>query len=356
MGRAFLGFMLIIMVISCQSNDQSEVTLNLNKIPYAQLSDYNFFEGDLKSLTPNEGIIPYDVITPLFSDYALKARFVYMGGQVAQMEDDGTVQFPDGAVLIKNFYYLEDFRDQSSKSDMIETRLLIKKEGKWNAYTYVWNDKDTDANLTNVGAYEDVSWIDNQGSLQKINYTIPNKNQCKGCHNVADQLLPIGPKFKNLNYTFTYDSGPQNQVDYWIQHGILNPNNSVNSFTQVAWDDSSRPIDARALSYLEMNCGHCHDELGQAHTTGLFLNNDFESLTQLGVCKTPVAAGKGSGGRLVGVMPGHADQSILYFRMESNDPGVMMPELGRTVAHAEGLKLIKEWIESIDGSCDLKKI
>jgi hypothetical protein len=30
--------------------------------------------------------------------------------------------------------------------------------------------------------------------------------------------------------------------------------------------------------------------------------------------------------------------------MESSDPGVMMPELGRAVAHDEAVALIREWI------------
>ena len=47
-------------------------------------------------------------------------------------------------------------------------------------------------------------------------------------------------------------------------------------------------------------------------------------------------------------MPGKPDRSILTFRMGSTDPGVMMPELGRSIVHDEGLALIRQWIAGLD--------
>jgi hypothetical protein len=54
------------------------------------------------------------------------------------------------------------------------------------------------------------------------------------------------------------------------------------------------------------------------------------------VGKAPVAAGKGSGGLLYDIVPGKPDESILQFRIESVHPGIMMPELGRSITHKEG--------------------
>ena len=51
------------------------------------------------------------------------------------------------------------------------------------------------------------------------------------------------------------------------------------------------------------------------------------------------------------VVPGHANKSILSFRLAANDPGMMMPELGRSLIHKEGLALINDWINSLDGQC-----
>ncbi|MCY1346299.1 hypothetical protein D9M69_323820 [compost metagenome] len=64
-----------------------------------------------------------------------------------------------------------------------------------------------------------------------------------------------------------------------------------------------------------------------------------------------MAAGKGSGDRLVDIHPGQPDRSVLIYRMDSSDPSVMMPELGRSVAHREGVDLLVRWIASLDGGC-----
>jgi len=63
--------------------------------------------------------------------------------------------------------------------------------------------------------------------------------------------------------------------------------------------------------------------------------------------KSPVAAGKGSGDRMYDIVPGKPEESILTYRMESTDLEAMMPELGRSTVHTEGVALIKEWIASM---------
>jgi hypothetical protein len=73
----------------------------------------------------------------------------------------------------------------------------------------------------------------------------------------------------------------------------------------------------------------------------------------LGFCKSPVAAGKGSGGLRYDIHPGQPDSSILVYRMQQQDPGVRMPELGRQLLHEEGVALIREWIASLPGDCSM---
>jgi hypothetical protein len=114
-----------------------------------------------------------------------------------------------------------------------------------------------------------------------------------------------------------------------------------------AFDD----LDRRARSYLDINCGHCHNPHGAADTSGLFLTMAESSPRRLGLCKPPVAAGRGTGGRHASIVPGAPDASILVYRVGSTDPGEMMPELGRTTAHDAGLELLRRWIEGLPGSC-----
>ncbi|WP_421949700.1 SO2930 family diheme c-type cytochrome [Phaeodactylibacter xiamenensis] len=325
--------------------------------PYPKLSDYAFFQAlSPNGAVPNAGVLPYEPITPLFTDYAHKARYVWMPDSVqATVDADGRILFPDHTVLIKTFYYPADFARPEQDWDLIETRLLMKRDGEWDAYTYIWNDKDTEAELNLVGDFKPVSWADEQGLARTVEYAVPNKNQCKSCHNQNKKLLPIGPKVRNLNAALTYPDGTTaNQLERWQSAGKLTAGDWAAQFTPLAdWDDpKTGNIADRALAYLEVNCGHCHHPEGPAHTTGLYLGTDFQGYAaQLGICKSPVAAGKGSGGRQFGIQPGQPDSSILLYRMEADDPGVMMPEIGRAVPHKEGIALVREWIKGLEGDC-----
>jgi len=110
-------------------------------------------------------------------------------------------------------------------------------------------------------------------------------------------------------------------------------------------------LNHKARSYLDINCGHCHNPTGAGDTSGLFLHMGETNLLKLGRCKPPVAAGQGTGGRLVSIQPGDAAGSILSYRMQSLDLGAMMPELGRSTVHIEGVQVIAEWIDAMEGGC-----
>ncbi|MEO1656072.1 MAG: hypothetical protein AAFU64_21200, partial [Bacteroidota bacterium] len=127
------------------------------------------------------------------------------------------------------------------------------------------------------------------------------------------------------------------------------PNNHEEIPQLAVWDNpASGNLSERARAYLDINCGHCHHPQGPAHTSGLYLHYQEESQTALGIHKPPIAAGRGSGGRLYDIVPGQPEASILLYRMESQDPGVMMPELSRKMIHKEGVQLIRDWITSLD--------
>lgn len=341
-------FSSILIVYQCKLQTSNNVVLDITQQPFEKLSQYHFFKGKISDLIPNDRVIPYDLITPLFTDYAEKARFVYMPeGSVANYVKDEVIEFPQGTVLIKNFFYYNDVRQPEKGKRIIETRLLVHTPKGWNAIDYIWNDEQTDAILDVVGDNKQVSWIDAQGKQQATNYSIPNKNQCKNCHNIKNVLMPIGPKVRYLNHDFNYTDGVKNQLEKWTTLGILKGYDATSNVTNkiAKWDDiHSGTLEERAKSYLEVNCAHCHRPEGNANTSGLFLQIADKNPESWGVLKSPVAAGKGSGDRLYDVVPGKPEESILPYRMESLDLDAMMPELGRTMVHHEGVALIKEWI------------
>ena len=82
---------------------------------------------------------------------------------------------------------------------LIETRVLLRQEAGWQAWAYVWNDEQTDAALKIAGAKVDIKTIDTAGAPLAFTYSVPNKNQCKGCHAFNGEIVPLGPKARNLN-------------------------------------------------------------------------------------------------------------------------------------------------------------
>ncbi len=316
-----------------------------------KLSDYGFFEGKLADLSPNDGVMPYQLNTPLFSDYAEKLRFVALPkGTIATFQPTEAFDFPVGTVLIKNFYFFNDAKDPSKGRRILETRLLIHQESGWEALPYRWNDEQTEAYLDVAGERKEVVWKDEKGKKQVLDYAIPNVNQCKGCHLKSEKMTPIGLVARQLNGDFQYADGKENQLVRWEKAGILAhlPQlDKIEKLPEWSVDIGAGNLDKRARAWLDINCAFCHNPKGVASTSGLFLEYNQQNPTALGIFKTPVAAGKGSGNRKFDIVPSKPEHSILVYRIESTDPAEMMPELGRQIIHKEGVALIKAWIKDL---------
>jgi uncharacterized repeat protein (TIGR03806 family) len=355
---SFLGLLILttVMMSSC-TEDVPSSGFELSDIPLPRLSDYGMFTEPLNSLEPTAALLPYDLNTPLFSDYSVKERFVYLPeGEKASFTNEGVLDFPIGTILFKNFSFYLDYTDYSKGRRILETRLLVHQPEGWLPYSYIWNEAQSEADYKVTGGPTHVEWIHTDGNPRETFYLIPNQIECENCHQIGDPLLPIGPKARNLNRDFDYaDGSSMNQLEKWVLEGILESVPDVSGIPTIAsWTDpTSGTLDERARGYLDINCAHCHRPEGDAENSGLYLNIENADLTALGLCKPPIAAGSGSGGLFYGIVPGKPDSSILHYRMNSTELDVAMPELGRSVIHDEGLQLIREWIEDMDPSlCD----
>ncbi len=318
-----------------------------------KLSDYQLFEGNISNQKPNKNVYPYALNTPLFTDYAEKLRFIKLpeNGSIDYHPTE-VMQFPIGSILVKTFYYPLDFRKPELGRRLIETRLLIHEEAGWKALDYVWNDEQTDAFLEVAGDTKEVSYIDVNGKKKKHEYAIPNLNQCKGCHNRFEKMSPIGPSARQLNGSYSAWNHPQgegNQLSNWQKIGILKNLPELASVAKApVWNKpETGNLDERARIWLDINCAHCHRNGGPAQTSGLNLSIHETNSLALGILKTPVAAGRGSGNKKYDILPGKPDESILVYRLESTDPGEMMPEVGRKTKHKESIELIREWIAAM---------
>ena len=316
--------------------------------PAPTLAAYRLFT-DAGGRAPNAGLVPYALNTPLFSDYAEKQRYLYLpSGKQAGYRAQGVLDLPVGAVLVKTFAYPADFRRPKDSVRFIETRLLIHRASGWTPLTYVWNAAQTEAVLKRAGARTNVAFTDDKGEAVRFSYAVPNVNQCKECHALSGAIQPIGPKARNLNGDYAYVGGSENQLAHWTRLGLLKGAPAPAAAPVTArWDDASAPLQARALAYLDGNCGHCHNPKGAASNSGLYLEYERNQSVARGMGKRPVAAGKASADLDFDIAPGDPESSIMVHRMRSREPGVMMPELGRALPHAEGVALIEAYIKSM---------
>ena len=327
----------------------SPVYFNLGAMPYANLSEYNFFQGEMKNLSPVYGVLPYELINPLFTDYAKKDRFIWMPEEQSAfyIGDSEILNFPIGTVLIKNFSYNGVAPENVRKN--IETRLMIKKDDGWVFADYIWNDEQNEAVYNLDGSSFEIEWTENN-IASTVNYRIPSGSECATCHKISDIHTPTGVKPMNLNKILNYGDHSMNQIEKWTSYGYLE-NAPENISTLVDWTDPSNSLELRVRSYLEINCAHCHSE--NTHCEYRPIRLDFvstEDLANLGVCLEP-DTDLGNGTDLI-VSPGNFDRSVLHFRMETVEEEYRMPLIGRTLKHQEAVDLIEEWITSLDIDCN----
>lgn len=319
--------------------------------PPKSLSSWGLFQGGGASQVPSPGVIAYDINTQLFSDYAIKHRFVRLPeGKTSRYNAVDAFDFPIGTVLVKTFAYYHDFRSPDKGERLLETRLLVRKKAGWIGYPYVWNDAQNKAVLKVAGAALDgVSWIHGDGKKRSVRYLVPNMNQCKSCHATKGRgtMGPLGLTARNLNRMHADSRGKtMNQLKRWMAEGILENAPPLKEIPRLpVWNNSrTGSVAKRARAYLEVNCANCHNPKGPADTAGVDWTFTQTDPLKVGIGKSPVAAGRGSGGFSHDIKPGHPDESILIYRMQSTTPGEMMPELGRRLVHIEAVALLRDWI------------
>jgi uncharacterized repeat protein (TIGR03806 family) len=308
------------------------------------------FVGDLKDLEPADGVVPYTVVSPLFSDFAGKDRFIVLpDGETIAFSEDESWAYPEGTTLVKNFFFDLDRRDPDAGEFLIiETRLLEFGDEGWTGSTYVWNDEQTDAFPLVEGDRITIDFTDENGDPAEQVYEIPNLDHCASCHGRNDELTFLGPFTHQLNYDVQRDGSTVNQLEWMAQRGMFDQTLPAPAELPAMVDPAvDGDLELRARSYVHANCSHCHRQDGGAGVSGLRFPFWEENPLHLGVCKIPAAAGAGTGGRSFDIVPGAPDESIVVFRMESLDPDIKMPELPTRLLDPAGIDLIREWIAAM---------
>jgi uncharacterized repeat protein (TIGR03806 family) len=366
--RIVISSLLACALLGCSHPERNVVLHAADQAP-AHLSEWGILMADGEQLVINEHVVPYELNAPLFSDYAFKLRTVWMpAGSIAQFDASQEFSFPVGTVISKTFYY-EKAGSWSLDNDVVvidndphelspdgtldldkylllETRLLLRDVDGWHAFPYVWNAAQEDATLEIAGDVRELQLIADNAT-QTINYVVPDANQCAACHtpdHTAAELRPLGPKAWQLNRAYAWWGDAASQIEHWTTAGLL-------LGAPASVPQSVDSLEQRVKTYLDANCAHCHNPAGAADTSGLHLNIDAPLDRHYGICKPPVAVGRGSGDRSYDIHPGKPDDSIMLYRMQHSDPAIAMPELGRSAIHAQGVLMLQEWIAAMPGEC-----
>ncbi|HEX3140163.1 MAG TPA: SO2930 family diheme c-type cytochrome [Rhizobacter sp.] len=354
-----------------------------------KLSAWKMFNLAADSVSLASPLVPYDLNSALFSDYAFKLRAIYVpaGQKITYNATGGILDFPVGSVLVKTFYYpkatasgaLPAVAQQTQTAQgssvnlasnrLVETRFLVRKsDGSWEGIPYVWDADQRDATLTPEGQYTQMELVDGSttpATSQNFTYVVPNSQTCQNCHATSTHgsgsTDPIGPKVRNLNKSYDYGNGVvKNQLVQLKDLGLLAGFDGAAAAAPlgVDWKDTNQTLSARAAAYMDVNCGHCHNGSagagqagGYASQSGLLLSlGDFQSAQPVtwGVCKLPLAyVGTGQPGYKYDITPGSANSSILLYRMSHVGAGQTMPVFGRQTNHVEALDLITRWIDGL---------
>ena len=327
-----------------------------NPEPPALISQTGTFQS-LADLTPVSGLLPYDVNTPLFSDYAKKSRWFAIpnngthntDAERIRYSEDGNWEFPIGAVLVKHFDLATDELNPSAVR-RLETRFMVRgSDGEYFGFTYRWRPDGSDADLLSDALDETIAIRKSDGSIVNQTWHYPSRTECFSCHTAASGYV-IGPRTRQMNRDFTYPSTgrTENQCETLQHLGIftpgIDPNLLPGVLTSAPIDDPSHSLQKRALSYIDSNCSYCHQPGGNAHA-----NFDARLFTAPGAQGMVDAVPNNdlgiSGARVVA--PQDISRSVLYHRTNLIGSGAM-PPLAKSTVDSAAIALLEDWINSID--------
>lgn len=308
------------------------------------LSQTNLFQ-DLSSLTPAAGVILYDVTVPLWSDGLEKRRWIRLPPGTSIQTNEDAWRFPAGTLLIKHFQQGtgEEFQ---RPGDPVETRVLVVREnGTVAGATYLWNDDATDATLqldrAELGLFTDTERA----------YLLPGHLDCRYCHHRERPVL--GFTAEQLNRIVLHNQQLVTQLEWLREQGVFEASSVADILQEskrlVPLDDESESAEQRSRSYLHANCSYCHHTNGiEAVKMSLNLFVEDENSDLVG---TPAKfhyhqIDRDFAGQLIS--PGRPENSAIYRRLKTTDRRYSMPYLGRTRPDEAALKVLEEWILSLD--------
>lgn len=310
-------------------------------IPPATLSATGAF-ASLANLTPNPGIVPYDVNLPFWSDHAQKSRWFSIPNatDTIQFSADGHWQFPTGQVWIKHFE-MEMERGVPSSLRRLETRFLVASGAGVYGLTYKWRTDGSDADLVEESGAEETLQITVNGELTPQVWRYPSRAECLTCHTAAGGFA-LSFQTRQLNRTHAYGGSVENQISALAGAGYFSePVSAVGLSAHVAPADASQSLEHRVRSYLAVNCSSCHVP---GAGVGIWDARGSVPTDAAGIIRGLLNDNSGDEANRV-LAPGDIAHSMLLRRMRG-DGVPRMPPLGSHLLDTEGLALIESWVMS----------
>jgi uncharacterized repeat protein (TIGR03806 family) len=323
----------------------------------AQLSQVGIFTNT-PTMAPYAGLIPYAPNTPLWSDGALKTRYMavpHAGGFITPNEQitfapTGSWTFPAGTVLVKTFE-LQTNADDPTAIRRLETRLLVRDiNGAVYGVTYKWRSDNSDADLLTTSSNEDIAILTSSGTVTQTWY-YPSLADCLTCHTrVANYAL--GLSTRQLNGNFTYGNGvTDNQLRAINRAGLFNPAineaDIPNYEPLAALTNTAVSFETRARSYLDANCAQCHQPGG----SGPGFDARFDTpLTNQDLIYGVLAKGNLGYDNADVVVPQDIWRSVLYDRINTTEATIKMPPLGRNLIDTNAVAVFANWINGLAGT------
>ncbi len=308
------------------------------------LSETGIF-ADLATLATVPGLIPYDVVSPLWSDGAAKDRWIALPGlEQIQFDPVGNWIFPDGSVFVKHF----EIELSNSTVARLETRVLWSDRGAWQGVTYRWNEAGTDADLLTGPETRALEVFDasQPGGVLSFDWQFPSPAQCLQCHTDSGGRV-LGINTPQINSSYDYGSVIDNQLRAWNHIELftsdIGPADNPDFATYVDPADPLAPLGDRARSYLAANCAHCHNEQTPSPVMDLRGSIPQDQMNVVDVDPNVDPFGVLDPKRIKRF---NKDESVLWLRMQTLTPGIRMPPLSSQRVDSVGLEAVGGWADA----------
>jgi len=285
---------------------------------------------------------PFSPQYPLWSDGAVKARWVYLPPGAAIDAAGADWAFPVGTRFWK------EFRINGRK---VETRLLWRASmARWIMASYIWNEEGTDAVLAPEEGVPAAAEI-----AAGRQHAIPSGAECAACHGTA-RVGPLG--FNPLQLSTDRDPNAIHgeplapdmlTLKTLVDEGRILPAPALleASPPRIA---TANPRTRAVLGYLSTNCGSCHDGSDgiSARTPSLRYGDllddgDAVARSLVGHASSWQVPGRPEGSSVL-LDPESPEWSAVLVRMRSRRPSSQMPPLGTVIRDQEAVDAIAEWI------------